>query len=386
MKTNELPIGTPTEKPEINVRQLCFFVAFVLPVAKLLTLPARLAEYAENDLLLPALAHFLLQAGVFAVFLFVASRSDKSLFELVEQALGKVAARVVYFLYAAFFVFLSLLPLVETERFVYTAFFDTAPVSFSLTPFFLLSAFIACKDLKAFGRSADASMPLFLTAFIGLVGMALPETSFSAVLPVGGMGIKASANAFRRTFADFSDVALMLPMLGAYRYEKGDAKKALGAYAAGASFVLFFLAVFYGIYGPVALRQKYAFVKIAQYFSALDVVGRLDLLLTYLMTVVLLFYLCLPLQLSVLCVARAVGTEKRVWISLALNLALFLYTLFCTVHYNRLYALLTGTFTWVFPVFSTALPLLTPLLLLGQKRKGQGRGERKIFKRRKADA
>ena len=46
------------ERGSVSIRQLCFFLAFLLPVSKLLEAPALLAYYAKDDLLLPALAHF----------------------------------------------------------------------------------------------------------------------------------------------------------------------------------------------------------------------------------------------------------------------------------------------------------------------------------------
>ncbi|MBQ4268389.1 MAG: hypothetical protein IJB97_01925, partial [Clostridia bacterium] len=45
--------------------------------------------------------------------------------------------------------------------------------------------------------------------------------------------------------------------------------------------VFVFLAVFYGTFGPIAVLKPYAFDKIAVYFGALEVVGRVDLLLVY---------------------------------------------------------------------------------------------------------
>lgn len=358
-------------KADINGRQLCFFAAFVLPVAKLLTLPSVLAESAKNDLLFPALAQFILQAGVIALLLFTASRTDQSIYSLIENKLGVVAAKAVYGLYAAYFIFASLLPLLELERFVYVAFFDTAPVAFSLTPFFLLSAFVCTRNLKGFARTNDLAAPLFLVAFLGLIGMALSDTDLSALLPVGGGTFKGSLRAFGDSVPQFIDAALFFPLLGAYRYQKGDGKKILLSYGAGALFVLFFLAVFYGIFGPIALRQRFAFVKIAQYFSALAVVGRIDLLLTYLLTVVLLFYTCLPLLLSTRCTARVLGTKKTVWIALILNFGLFLFTFFCTEHYNLIYRAVGHTLKWVFPLFTLLLPALTPLLTL--RKRGEAR-------------
>lgn len=359
--------ATQQDKPAVNGRQLCFFAAFLVPAAKLLAAPALLAYYSKGDLLLPALAHYLLQAAVLAAILFISSRTDKSFYELIADTLGKVTAKIVYIVYAVYFAFSALLPLLDLERFVYTAFFDTAPSMCAFAPFFILSAFICTKNFKAFGRSADIAMPFFLVSFIGLMIMSVGAADFGNVLPVFGTSFGANAKGFVRSLVYFSDTALFLPLLGSYRYKKGDGKKVMLSYGAGALFVLFFLAVFYGVYGAIAPIQQYAFVKTAQYFPALNVVGRFDLLLTYLMTVVLLFYYCFVLQSAVHCFAKAIDTEKRVWISAVLNLLLFVYTIFFNKYYNKLYYLITLNLFWVHLLFADVIPLLCLLLRRGDK-------------------
>lgn len=360
--------------PVINGRQLCFFAAFLVPVGKLLTAPAILSYYAKGDLLLPALAHYILQAAILAVILFIASRTDKSFFELLADNVGTVFARIVYIFIAAFLVFSALLPLLDMEQFVYTAFFDTAPSLYAFAPFFILSGFVCTKNLKAFGRSADISMPLFLVAFIGLMIMSVGEADFSNLMPVFGTEFKSSATGFVRTFPHFSDSLLFFLLLGHYRYKKGDGKKVMLSYGLGALFVLFFLAVFYGIFSSIAYRQEFAFVKTAQYFGAISVIGHIDLILTYLMTVVLMFYYCFVLQLAVHSFARAIGTQKRVLISAVLNALLFLYAIFLNQHYNKLYFLISKYLFWLFPVFAYALPLLG-LCLKRSPEKKNGRGK-----------
>ena len=364
------------DRPAINGRQLCFFVAFVVPVSKLLSAPAQLAEFAKGDLLVPALAQYLLQAAVLAVIMFLASRTDKSFFQLLGDTFGYVTARIIYILYALYFVFFSLLPLLDLERFVYTAFFDTAPHMYVFTPFFFLSAFICTKNLKAFGRSADIAMPLFLLSFVGLMVMALGQADFSNIMPIFGTPAKASSTGFLRTIGQFSDTAFFLPLLGTYRYKKGDGKKVMLSYGLGALFVLFFLAVFYGVFGILAPRQTYAFAKIAQYFQALAVVGRFDLLLVYLMTIVMLFYYCFPLQLAVECFCTAMNTEKKVWASAALNILLFLYAFMFTRYYNLLYDTIAGKLFWVFLIFADLIPVLC-LFLNRKPREGKKNTKKK---------
>lgn len=346
------------DEPVLNGRQMCFFAAFLIPASKLLAMPALLSYFAKGDLLLPALGHYLLQAGVLAAILFLASRSDRGFFGLISDNLGKTAARIVYGLYAVYFVFSALQPLLDLERFVYTAFFDTAPPMCIFCAFFLLSGFICTKNLKAFGRSADISMPLFLISFVGLMILSVGTADFTNLLPVFGTPFRSTATGFLETLGHFSDTALILPLLDAYRYRKGDAKKIMLSYGGGAVFVLFFLAVFYGIFGPIAPRQEFAFVKTAQYFPALSVVGRFDLLLIYLMTIVLLFYYSFVLQSAVLCFTRAIGTEKQLPVSAVLNGLLFVYTLLFAKHYNALYYAISLRLFWVFLLFADVIPLL----------------------------
>jgi hypothetical protein len=368
-----------SEENAINTRQLCFFAAFLLPVFKLLNAPSELAKYAAGDLIWLALAQYLLQGLAVAALLFLTSKSNKGFFGLLAECLGAAAARVAYILYALFFVFASLLPLLDLEKFVYAAFFDTAPSMCIFLPFFFLSGFISAKHLKALGRCADLAMPLFIVAYIGLMTLSVGSADFTNLLPFFSSP-RAVAKGMPNTFGAFFDAALFLPLLGNFHYKKGDGKKVMLSYALGGAFVLFFLAVFYGIFGVIAPVQKNAFMQTAKYFFALPVIGRFDLLLGYLMTIVLLFYSCIPLQLSVHCFAEGINTEHKTLLSALLNIALLLFALFCSRYYTELELFIDRLF-WIFPLFSFLIPILSLLLLLKkpkeEKSKGQGRDERK---------
>ena len=83
--TNTLPTG------EIHARQIAFFAAFILPMYKIIEAPSLLARYANGDLLLPALLHYLLQTALLLVLLYAAAGSEKTLFERMEEKLGKLS-------------------------------------------------------------------------------------------------------------------------------------------------------------------------------------------------------------------------------------------------------------------------------------------------------
>ena len=150
---------------------------------------------------------------------------------------------------------------------------------------------------------------------------------------------------------------MLFPLLASLRYKKGDGVKITLGYAAGALLTLLFLAVFFGIFSSIAPREHYAFSKIAQYFSALDVVGRIDLIFVYLLSVVLLFYTCLPLLYTTELSACVFRLERKGFPASILSLALFLFTLFLNKYYDSFYSLIGGKLVSIFWFISYLLPL-----------------------------
>ena len=345
----------------VSARQIAFLAAFLLPASKLLEAPSILAKHAAGDLLFPAVLHFLFQTLILLGVLYAASKSPIPLIERLKSALGK-GMYLLYILYAAYFLFSATLPLLDAEKFVYATYFDTAPTLFSFGVFFLFSAFVCTKGIKAIGRCADLCLFLFLVPFLALSFMAFSETDFSNLLPFFDTKLNRSFTAFARTSPHFSDTILLFPLIANLNYKEKDGVKIVTGYAAGGAFTLLFLAIFYGLFSTIAPREHYAFTKIGQYFPALSVVGRIDLLFVYFLSVVLLFYTCLPLQYLTTALANLFRTERKTYISAILNFALLVGVLFFNQKYNRFYAVISGKLAPVFWVFADLLPLLCLLL------------------------
>ena len=364
------PVPKPLLKNrEINARQIAFAAAFLLPAGKLLEVPSILAKHAGGDLLLPAVLHFLIQILVILGVLYAASKSKSPLLERLKSALGKMIYPI-YALYALYFFLAAVLPLLDAEKFVYATYFDTAPTLFSFGVFFLFSAFVCTKGIKAVGRCADLCLFLFLIPFLALSFMAITETDFSHLLPFFGTKLSKSLTAFSRTTPHFSDAVLLLPLIANLRYEENDGVKIVSGYGCGALLTLFFLAVFYALFGSLARREHYAFTKIGQYFPALSVVGRIDLLFVYFLSVVLLFYTCLPLQYVTYSICAICKTERKTLTAALLNFALLIFVLFTNRHYNAIYSLISGKLAPVFWLFANLLPLFT-LCLPKKPKNGQ---------------
>ena len=351
----------------VQGRQIAFAAAFLLPVGKFLEAPSILAEYASGDLLLPAFFHFVLQGLVLWAVLYAASNSEQTLFQRLQSKLGK-GVIALYLVYALFFIFTAILPLLDLEKYIYAAFFDTAPTAFAFSFFFFLSAFLCAKSVQSIARSADLCLFLFLLPFFALMVMALSATDLSGLLPLFGEKFGHTMSAFKRTFPHFSDTIFLLPLLLNYKPKKGDTLKILGGYSLGGAFTLFFLAVFFGIYASIAGSEHYAFSKIGQYFPALSVLGRIDLIFVYLLTIVLLFYTCLPLQYATDLITLSLPV-KKIPIAFLLNLGFLFVVLFANKRYNAFYDVISGKLFFVFLLFGVLFPLL--LCLLPKKKEDQ---------------
>lgn len=350
-------------------RQICFFLAAVAPVGKLVLMPAQLAAGAGNDLLFPVLAQLVLQAAlIFGVLLL--ARRDCTVFALVRRAAGDVAARIFAVLLAAFLLFFAFLPVVEQKITVRSIFYDTIPAHLVFAPFFLFSAYLSARALGSLGRVWDILAPLSAVGMAGVLLLSVGNADFGALAPFGAAGTGGFVDGIRRTCCWFCDSALLLAMIGHFPYQKGLAWKGTLCYLGGGLVLLFFLAVFYGVFGEIAVLQTPAFARVSAFFSAATVLGRIDYLFIFALAFVMTFYVVLPVQEAVGTLAEAFGGASLLptLLSVGCNTLLFAAVSLLDLSSSQTISAITGTLFWIFPLFSAALPLVL-LALFGRRQR-----------------
>jgi hypothetical protein len=221
--------------------------------------------------------------------------------------------------------------------------------------------------VRALGRFADLALFLFLVPFLLLIVMSLVEADFSHLLPLFEKNFGDTMYAMNYTKAHFIDVALLFPLLMNLRFQKGDGVKIATGYGVGAVLTALFLAVFYALFSSIAPREHYAFTKIAQYFPVLSVVGRIDLLLVYLLCITLFVGVATPLHYTVHFLSDLLPVHGKTLPATIVCLSAFIFTLFCNKYYNRIYAFFGNALPIVFYVFDFA-PILVLLLLCKKKK------------------
>ena len=352
----------------IAPRQIYFFLACIAPVGKLVILPAKLVSAAQNDILFPAALHFIIQAAAIFCVLLLAKRG-MTFYELLENTFGKIVAKILAVIFALFLLFAALLPLLEQKLFVQSALYDMLPSLVAFAPYFVFAAYLCAKPLFNFGRTWDILAPIAIVGIAGLILFSVTSADFGALAPVGASGGKGFLNGVTMGFSWFFDAALLIPLLGRIEYRKGLPWKGVLCYLAGGAAVLFFFAVFYGVFQETAINQLFAFTSTSKYHSAVTAMGRVDYLFIFLLALVMAFYATLPLQGGIDCVLQFSGRKKWLPSLLGVLVATLFFALSIILDYRftEVVEAASKTLFWIFPVFSVAIPALM-LLLRRRKR------------------
>lgn len=343
---------------KISARQICFILFAYTAVTKLLMYPTILSTTSGRDLLFSALIDFLVCTAVIWSVSFLCSKTDKTFFELLKGTVGEVGARIVYGFFAVFFLLVCLVPIFEQENYVHNIFYDTVPSLGVFLPFFIFTLYAGSKGFENIGRCADICMPIFIAIMASMFVMAFNEVKFDNLLPVLKTPPLDILRGSAGTAFCFVEPCWLLMFMGHFKYKKGDAAKMTLSYAAGALVVLLFLAIFYGIYGDIASSRTYAISRTSLFFPAIDTIGRVDLILLFVLETVMLFALVLNIQLAVHAICKCSGFNKRPIISAAVTCALLVVVAFCNHYYNAIYTLY---FNWLWIALAVFIVVIPPL-------------------------
>lgn len=357
---------TSLSSRKISSRQLYLFLSCITPVGKLVIMPARLANYAGSDLLLPALVQILLQsAAIFCVLLL--ARKGRSFYELLCATFGKIGARIIILIFSAFLFYASFVPLLEQKTFVQGTFYDTIPSLVAFAPFFLLCAFLCSKPLISYGRTWDILAPIAIVGLLGILLLSFSQADYGAMLPIGAEGAKNFFKGTAFSFCWFFDAPMLLFLLGKFDYEKGMALKGSLYYLLGGFFVLLFITIFYGVFEQTATNQIFGFSKTSKYFSGMTVLGRVDFIFIYALAFVMIFYTSLPLQAGIEGILQAFGRKKYLptILSIGLNVVLVILIAIFDYEFGNVLHFVSEKAFFIFPLFSILLPCFA--LILGRK-------------------
>ena len=272
-----------------------------------------------------------------------------------------------YGVFALFFALSAVLPMLEQKGFVTQVLYENAPTVLSFAPFFAVGLFACLKGFRSIGRICDLALPVFVVCYAVLMLLALPYADLSELLPAGqnGAGI---LRGWVYGLTRYTDCLYPLFFLGHFDYEKGGTAKMMGAFAFGTAAAMFFLAVFYGIFSDIAVLQQNALAQVSKYTTAFTLLGRVDLIFIIAMTLLLVFAMCVPLQMCTHCVCESLRCKPALP-AFALNLLMLALAVMLNYSFREVQTLYAEKLWIVFAVLCYAVPAAA--LLLRRKRKGE---------------
>lgn len=351
----------------MSIRQICFILIAYNAVLKLIIYPTAMAATIGNGLIFPALFDLAVQTVIVWSVAYLSSRTDKSFFALLEGTFNRTVARVVYALFALYFMLAAIVPMVEEQLLIHAAFYDTVPSLYVFLPFFIFAIYAGAKSLTNAGRCADICLPIFIVSISAMLVMSVGQGDYSNLLPVSSQPVSTLAGGALSSVFKYADSAFLLIFLGAFKYKKGDAAKITISYAIGGLTVVALLAVFYAVYGTMAPSRAFLLNDISVFFPAISYVGRIDLVLLYALDIVILFAIILHIQASVHCFSLAFGWDKRSVLSLGVNAVLIIIVFVVNNKFSPLYQAASKWFWIPALIFAYVIPLLAWTLKRGDR-------------------
>lgn len=343
----------------ISVAQL-FTVIFILGMSlKMLMLPVLLLKSSGRDSVLGMsgilLSELLCLGACIAAILLA---PQKSFTELLENCVGKIAAKIVFVLLALFFFGKLVLISGEVRIFFSENLFGEFPWRLYGIPFFGLCIVMGMGTLRAIGRSAQFLFPFIAVATFVMFVLIAGGVDFHEVFPIGEFGY---ANVFRASYKFamwYGDYSLLVVCLGAVKRSRHTVAISLTAGILSACVVLFFMfgltATFSNVCNLIRFGQNVT--GMSHYALGNIMQGRVDLVL-FCVWLISVFIKAGMFSFAVVFFVRAVLPVGGALPSVLLGLALYIISV-CTPSATSMHSFMTQYLSIPALIFQIAVPAL----------------------------
>lgn len=350
---------------KVKDRQIAFLFFVLFPISKVLVLPSILVNLVDRDLYISAFISFMFNFLILAlIFICIKRNGNTDFFTLLKDNFGQKVAKILFFIYALFFMIKPMFLVVEQRAYVETMLYETVSSVWNMLPFFAVSIYFSLKSFTTFGRAMDFAFFLFLITYVIIISLSVPNASFSSLLPVGRTGRDIAKTSLMTTFY-FTDTVYMLFFMGKFENKKRSGLKIMGSYLIMSIMICFFLMNFYGVFQSLASKQLFAITKISKFSLSLSVTGRIDYFAIFLYLFNAIIAISLPIFLSTELLCQVFNFKKRVVPALITNGAVLILYL-CSYNLVR-FAITICVF--VMPFIFIPLGFIIPALTVFLKRK-----------------
>jgi len=368
----------------LSTRQIAVLVFLLGTAVKLFSLPAALLQAGGRGAALALLIFLLLDLLTLALLIGASVlQPNKTAFEIVEERLGKIPAKIIFALVTVYLCIKTLLVLAMLSRFVGTELLEGMPWAVLLLPLIALFIVFGIHSSRAIGRLGEILVWPVALAVIVLFFFSLQSASFTNLLPFWGDSGASVSSPLRFLPLWFGDFTALFIVLGKRKKSKHFVKVTAISGAATAAVVLVFMVTIFASFATIrSILDPSKISQITQAGVMNFSIGRADKIFFVVLAAGVLVSLAVFFYAAARSASFVFNIKRRFWVFVTLAILLYLGAVLIPENALYRFAHLFGVY-FAF-VFSLAFPLLLLILAAIGKSKDKKKTKSKEVAHEKA--
>lgn len=243
---------------QVSTRQFVVVQFLVALAVKMFMLPALMLRVVGKDSYIVMLAWIAFEFVDLTFVVLLARRNpDKTMYEILTDAFGKVVSRVIVAMFTLFVCAKGLLVLGELKTFFIITMYADINWVVMLIPLMALLCAFGIRSLRSIGRTAELITPVIVVSTLVLSGLLLGDIEFANLLPVMENGFAPIKKGMLTFPMWFGDVSFLLMFLGNIKINRGFIWKSYLSKLVATALVMLFSVTLFSTYANVSTLIDY---------------------------------------------------------------------------------------------------------------------------------
>lgn len=350
-------------KNEISSRGLALMVSVSIFTFKLTYFPALIFNYAGRDGILSCILLIIADLISFGLVITVFLKNPNISFsEFLEQRIGKIASKIIYFLIFLFFLAKLIFLSSAGYYFARESVFQEAPYSLFIFVLFVVINAMVLFNLKSFSRTLELCYPIIIVSLFICVALGLTTTPLEGITPLFQTDANAIFDGVWNGVFCFGDYLFLLPLMGKVKIDNKFKKRLFTYMAVAIALLLAFFYCFYSAFRYTGFLHQYAITDIVEFVPLSAIIENLDLFPVSLMLLLYLFHGALFLFCMVISAKEIFKFKKKRydirWALLAVNIVSLILIIYVFASFDYLLFFEQKYVVWLDIVCIFLIPLI----------------------------
>ncbi len=261
----------------IKQTQLILLMVLVIAGGKFLSLPGLMAQFAGRDSWISMTLLFVIDLVCLCFVLWaIKLNKGKQLNEILTDTLSPVGAKIIFAIYAVFFILRIMGGLIDTMDLVLSSLSVVTNWIAFIVPMLIVIGFNVLKGARNVGRLAQIFFFFIFISVLLILFLSYKHADFSNLQPYVADGFGVVAKGALNASFWFSDCVFLVFLMGSVTTNKLFGIKISGAFVFGAILTVMLDIVFLSLFGMLAQYSTSALAKVSGFNLTSSSYGRLD--------------------------------------------------------------------------------------------------------------